>query len=70
MSNKITVEDIITNNCTLVKGPDNKLRLLLPVTPDVVEKINATSMPVQEAVADTPSEPQVEEPTQAPPASR
>jgi hypothetical protein len=71
MSNKICAENIITNNCTLVKGPDNKLHLLLPVAPEVVEKINATSVPAQEsitdeAVADAPNEPGAEEITEAP----
>lgn len=66
MRNKIIAEDIITNNCTLVKGPDNKLRLLLPVTPEIVEKVNATSVPAHEAVARAPSEAPAEEPVEEP----
>jgi hypothetical protein len=66
MSNKIIDAEIITNNCTLVKGLDNKLRLLLPVIPEIVEKVNATSVPAHEAVADAPSEAPAEEPAEEP----
>ncbi|MBI1425582.1 MAG: hypothetical protein GC149_19275 [Gammaproteobacteria bacterium] len=45
MSKHFDSSDIITDNCTLVRGPDNKLRLLLPVTPEVVAGVNASSLP-------------------------
>lgn len=68
MSNKICTENIITNNCTLVKGPNNKLHLLLPVTPDVVEKINATNTAdTQEMAVDASSKPPAKAPAESSP---